>query len=547
MCRLWAVLRQTFAQCLRMKVAAAFILLLIVMLAAMPSLMKGDGTLAGKIRTLLNYGVTLTALLLSTVTVFVSVSVVASDVADKQVYLVVSKPLPRWQYVVGRWLGVVALDAVLLACAGGAIYVFAEVLRTQPALNPNDRRAVETEVFAARQRVSPAPPDVTARVDERIARLKDEGRYNDALEAYKARTHGDADKAAQLLLEQIRQEEETTAQSVPVGGVFVWRFEGVRVSGQERTGHGTVTAVNSQQNALRIRTTPRLLGALVYQGPVRVQGIDGRVVRLEQDFFEVQFTAEDARRTTLATLSPGREVELVADPTIQVSFKVSAAAPPPDSMLWGIWQVRNPTTNFFYQESRRDAANQTHTLTLSARTVDDEGRTEISYVNMPFNVASGAGTSVTILNSDVAVLYRVGGFELNYLKAMAMVLGQLVFLAAAGVLAGTFLSFPVACLVVFAAIPLGMTMDFMTSATTVGGYETFPIVKRIGGLALDVIKVLLPDLTQTNPSKGLVNGMIIPWRVLGKALGLVVGLRLAIVLAAACLVFTKRELARVQV
>lgn len=544
--RIWAVTRQTLAQCLRMKVAAAFILLLAVTLAAMPALTKGDGTLAGKIRTLLNYGTALTALLLSTVTIFTSVAVVASDVADKQVFLVATKPLPRWQYVLGRWLGVVVLDVMLLACAGGAIYVFAQVLRVRPALNPDDRRAVEMEVFTARRRVSPAPPDVTALMQERVARLKEEGRYADALEAYKLRTQGDADKAEQMLLERIREEEGTAVQSAPLGGVFLWRFHDVRVLGQERTGRGTVTAISPQGDALRIEAGPRVLGGLVYQGPVRVQGIDGRVIRLENDLFEVQFAPEDARRSTIATLVPGREVELVADPTIQVSFKASPAVSPPEKMLPGLWQVMNPSTGFFYQEFRRDKAFQPHTLTLSARTVDSQGRTEIRYVNMPFDL-SGVGTSVTILNSDVAVLYRLGGFEWNYLKALAMILMQLMFLAAAGVLAATFLSFPVACLVVFAALPLGMAMKFMTTATTLSPIEAHPTMKQIGGAALSVVKVLLPDLTQTSPSEALVGGMNIALSTLGRTALLTVGLRAAVVLLAACVVFSRRELARVQV
>ena len=304
--RIWAVARETFAQCLRMKVAAAFIILLAVTLAAMPALMKGDGTLAGQIRTLLNYGTAITALLLSVVTIFVSVAVVASDVADKQVFLVATKPLPRWQYVLGRWLGVVALDVVLLACAGAAIYVFAQVLRTRPALNPADRTAVEMEVFTARQRVSPAPPDVTSRVQERIKRLKDEGRYADAIEAYKLRTRGDADKAEQMLTQQIQNEEATAAQSVPLGGVFLWRFEGIHVTGQARTGRGTVTEINAQERRLRIQAGPHVLGALVFAGPIRVEGIDGRVVRLEEDSFDVQFGAEDARRSADRRPGPGR-------------------------------------------------------------------------------------------------------------------------------------------------------------------------------------------------------------------------------------------------
>ncbi len=543
--RIWAVTRHTFAQCLRMKVAAAFIVLLGVTLAVLPAIMKGDGTLAGKIRTLLSYGSSLTALLLSAVTIFASVAVVASDVSDKQVFLVVTKPLARWQYVLGRWLGIVALDAVLLVCAGGSIYAFAEHLRGQSALTPSDRRAVETEVFTARQRVLPLPPDVQSQVDRRVARLKDEGRYQDAVEAYKSRARGDAAKAEQLLLDQIRSEEASAIQSVGVGGAFLWRFEGIRVAGKEMTGRGWVIATNPQAGALRIQAGPRLLGGLVQDGPVRVQEIDGQVVRLEADSFDVLFRPEDARRSTLAVLKSGSEVDLIADPTIQVIFKTSPSVTPPDRMLPGLWQVQNLTTGFFYQDFRREQADTPHTLTLSARVVDAQGRTEIRYVNVPFDV-SGGGTSVTILSSDVAVLYRVGGFETNFVKAMALVFLQLVFLAAAGVFTGTFLSFPVACLVVWAALLLGMGLDFITSATAVSPVLGSQVMKHLGGLAVWIVKVLVPDLSRTNPSEFLVGGMDIAWDSLGSAAA-TAGLRGLLVLAMACLIFSKRELARVQV
>ena len=61
----WAIARHTFAQCLRMRVAAAFLLLLAAMLGALPLMMKGDGTLAGQIRTFLSYSTSLTGFLLT--------------------------------------------------------------------------------------------------------------------------------------------------------------------------------------------------------------------------------------------------------------------------------------------------------------------------------------------------------------------------------------------------------------------------------------------------------------------------------------------------
>ncbi len=174
---IWAVARHTFAQCLRMKIAMAFIALLIAGLAAMPFVMKGDGTLAGSIRTTLNYGITITSVLLSLVTILVTVSVITDDVRDKYIVLLASKPLARWQYLLGRWLGVVLLNAVLLGVAGVSIYLLAQHLRDRPAESVVDRKAVESEVFAARQEVKPQPPDFNRWVATRIKTLEKEGKY----------------------------------------------------------------------------------------------------------------------------------------------------------------------------------------------------------------------------------------------------------------------------------------------------------------------------------------------------------------------------------
>ncbi|MCK4277156.1 MAG: hypothetical protein KAX78_11610, partial [Phycisphaerae bacterium] len=93
---IWAVTRHTFAQCLRMKIAVMFIILLGVLLAVLPAVMEGDGTLAGKIRTFLAYGLSSTQMLLILVTIFVSTAVVSWDIRTKQIFTIATKPVSRW-------------------------------------------------------------------------------------------------------------------------------------------------------------------------------------------------------------------------------------------------------------------------------------------------------------------------------------------------------------------------------------------------------------------------------------------------------------------
>jgi hypothetical protein len=59
------------------------------------------------------------------------------------------------------------------------------------------------------------------------------------------------------------------------------------------------------------------------------------------------------------------------------------------------------------------------------------------------------------------VLYRVGSFEANLARGLAIIWMQLAFLAALGLLAGTFLSFPVACLFSGGAYLIVLTSGFL--------------------------------------------------------------------------------------
>ncbi len=544
---IWAIARHTLSHCLRMKIAGAFVLMLLAILAVLPMILQGDGTLAGRIRTLLAYGMGVTGLLLSVVTLLLSVGVITSDVRAKAIFTVATKPLSRWKYVIGRWLGVVVFVGILLVTSAVTIYAFAQHLRTGEALNPSDRRAVETEVFTARRQVRPQPIDIDTLTERKRRQLQDEGRYQEAMKAFVAQTGGDEQKARSLLEEQIRSQVAGTAQSVGPGGVFLWQFNGIAVAGNKRTAKGQVTLVDEETASLRILADDELLGSLVFGGPVRVNGVDLRVTRLEKEFFEVQPSADDRAGGRLASLVSGAETDIVADPTIQLSYKAAASVNPTDKLLRSIWQLDNPATGFRYMELRSDPVATPATMTVSARLVDPNGRMDAQYVNLPDS--QGKGTSVTILENDIAVLFRMGSFEGTFIRGTVMILLQLAFLAAVGVAAGSFLSFPVACLVGLATLPLSMAGGFLRESLRLNP-ESGPATDAltlVGAWIFRVVRVGLPDFAQTSPVDSLINGMNISWEYLAQAALLTGVIRTLAILVIACLIFQRRELARVQV
>jgi len=542
-----AMARETFTYCLRTKVAWVFGVLLVASLLLLPWAMKGDGTQAGRIRAFLDYSTSATSVLLSLVVVFLSVGVVSDDVGRKHVYIVCTKPLGRWQYILGRWLGVVLLSAVLLGIAAVGIYGFARYLlgRQDPDARPEDRRAVQTEVFAARDRVPADPPKVDPTVAARIGQKKSDGTWKETVEAYKTNYGITATQAEERIVEDMRKDAVKEAQSAAPGASLAWDFSSLRVLGEKISGRGKVTDVGRRVGQVRLEAPPELTGRLVIFGPVWVNGVGGRAVRIWNQGFQAVFHLEDMNSEQMVTLRRGQEVDVVVEPTIQISYKLSPSGGGAAAPLRASWQVENPASGYVYYIPPREALARTRsTLVAPARAISPKGRLRVRFFNhSPY--------SVTVLSRDVAVLHEVGSFEATFLKTIVLMLMGLMFLAALGVFAGSALSFPVGCLVCFILLWIATTLRFLTEAVNLG--LDFPskgqsmLIYEVGFYLLGLMKVLLPDLASALATSFAVEGLAIPWRYFASTAALTVGVRGLILLALACWIFHRRELARVQV
>jgi len=546
---IWAVARQTYSQCLRMKIAAMFILLLAVFLAVLPTIMEGDGTLTGKVRTFLSYGMSATQLLLILVTIFTAAGVVSGDIRTKQIFTVASKPVRRWQYILGRWLGVVLLDVVLLALAGVACYAMTQYLRSSGRpINAEDHRALEADVFSARSQVRPDPVDVESLVQQRIAQAKKDGRYESAIEELKTLTGGDAAAAEQRLIEEIRKQEIQKLQSVSPGATKWWTFSGIDVAGQTRRGSGTVTGRNRSGTVLRIRADERLVARMIRQSPIGIDGLTGRITSVGWDDFVVALDPRQLRQTP-RRFENGQQVQLTVEPSIQVRYTLKPSMMDvPGNVLKSEWLVQNPSiSSVYYLQRKDDPVDSATTLTVPSRVVDSHGKTAVRYRNLP-NPATNFATSVSIERDDMAVLFQAGGFDGNFVRALALIALQLVFLAALGVMAGTFASFPVASFVCLAVLPFGLSGQFVTEALKLdrGVLPSDPIV-AFGYIVMKAMRHVLPNLAAMSPSQYLVDGIYISPVQLGTFAAWTLGVHTLIVLLLACAIFQRRELATAQV
>ena len=146
---IWAVARQTLAEAIRMKIAVFFIVLMVLGFWG-ATRTQGDGTVSGRVQSFLAYSLTSIGVLLSLLSIFLSRSL-SDELVQRQILVLMTKPIPRWQYLVGKWLGVVMLDAGLLALTGAGVYLtVTQYLARRPALNVYDRQRLINEVLTAR-------------------------------------------------------------------------------------------------------------------------------------------------------------------------------------------------------------------------------------------------------------------------------------------------------------------------------------------------------------------------------------------------------------
>jgi hypothetical protein len=87
--------------------------------------------------------------------------------------MTLTKPLGRPEYLLGKWAGLVAVNALLVVVAGIGIYSFTRLLALSAATSEGDRYAVDERVLAARQSVRPTHPRGDA-YDKEVEKVIDE-------------------------------------------------------------------------------------------------------------------------------------------------------------------------------------------------------------------------------------------------------------------------------------------------------------------------------------------------------------------------------------
>jgi len=120
--RILAIARLTVKAASRLRLVQVLALLLLVAVVGLPAIIKHDGTAQGFTQILLTYTLGSIVVLLGFATLWLACGTLARDVEECQIQMVVVKPIARWEVWLGKWLGIMILNAALLTIAGLGVY-----------------------------------------------------------------------------------------------------------------------------------------------------------------------------------------------------------------------------------------------------------------------------------------------------------------------------------------------------------------------------------------------------------------------------------------
>jgi hypothetical protein len=455
--RIFTIARLTWKAAFRFRLFWVLAVLLLGSVVALPLLLKDDGTARGFTQILLTYTLGMITTLLGFSTLWLSCGTLARDIEECQMQVVVVKPIARWQIWLGKWLGIVMLNAALLTLSGASVYGVLQWRARQ--LPPEQREILRTEIFTARASLKEPLPNLDDAVDLEIKKIPDFASMS-------------AEQQAQTR-QQLRERIQAFYQVVMPGHYRRWFID---------------------------------------------FGFRKHLIGNQPLFLRVKFYVAQTNLT---------------------------------GQYLGLWRIGTYTNPVAVSMPQSLSANTFHELRLEggSRFLDESGQLIVNFENRNDTAL------VFPLDEGLEVLYREGGFGLNFTRGLGIILCWLALLSAVGLAAASLLSFPVAAFfsvsLLVVALSSGTLASVVSEGTVIGvdheGENTSP--KLLDTVLLPLFKGLLAVVRVVemfSPVEALSSGRSITWGLLGQAFAQVVLLMGGLFALAGIVIFTRRELATAQ-
>jgi hypothetical protein len=456
--RILAISWLTWKAALRFKLFLVIAVLLILAVVGLPLVIKDDGTAQGFTQIILTYTLSAITALLGLSTLWLSCGTLARDIEECQIQVVATKPIARWQIWIGKWIGIVSLNAVLLAISGACVYGLLQYRATK--LPEAEQKILREQVLVARG--SAKEPSNPAEIEADTEQVLQERLKSSPIEKV------DLPEVRQQIREQVKAE----LQLVPPSYERVWKID-----------------LGFAKNYLQGKP-------------------------------------------------------------LQLRVKFNAAQKSESGTYVALWQVGVPQKTKFWQSEPMSLAPDTfHEFEIPPDLFDENGLLTITFAN-PNQTAL-----LFPLEDGMEVLYPEGGFGLNFARGLGIIFCWMALLSALGLMAASFLSFPVATFFSLAMLVVvlssGTLAESVSSGSVAAGNEE---TGQVGHSVADVVLIpafkgvlaVISLVKNYSPIEALSSGRSITWGELGLAFAQIVLLVGGIFAVAGIIFFNRRELATAQ-
>jgi hypothetical protein len=230
---------------------------------------------------------------------------------------------------------------------------------------------------------------------------------------------------------------------------------------------------------------------------------------------------------------------------LQMRVKFNAANHNPSGTFVALWQIGDPNSTNLVQLAPMSLSPDTfHEFTIPPNLYDANGKLTIIFLN-PNNISL-----LFPVEDGITVLYPESTFTVNFLRALGIIFCWLILLSAIGLMAASFLSFPVATFFSLAMLAVAFSSDTLAEniglATPTPGGPAIPISQVLINNFYRVIVAVLSLAENFSPIDSVSTGRSIPWSELGAAFAQIVLLLGGIFAVAGIILFNRRELATAQ-
>lgn len=454
--QLVAVAGLTWRASWRFRLIPVLTVLMLAVVVGLPLVIKHDGTARGLTQIIITYSLGLITFILGLATLWLACGTLAKDVEECNMQVVAVKPVPRWQIWLGKWLGIMTLNALLLGVTGLAVFVLVQI---RAASLPKEQQAIlRNELLVARASAREPAPAVEPAVEEEL-RKRTQGQDLTGVDL-------------QTVRKEIREQLKAVVQIVPSGFRRRW------------------------------------------------------------------------------VLDTGRSAESLQGQPMQIRVKFNSSrvtgSPQPYQTAW---EIGPPESNTRQRILKTLTSDTFHEITVDARQLMPDGKLVVDFLN------ANEIPLVWPPEECMELLYHEGGFGLNLCRGMLILFFWLGLLAALGLAAASFLSFPVATFVALTTLAVCLSSDTIATVVKEGsltGGNVAALTNNLNALDFIFLPVLRALLGVSrlaldfSPVDALSTGRSVTWTQLGMAFAQIWLLTGGVLAGLGITLFTRRELATAQ-